>query len=125
MVANSRHQTRNNQIWRRRRCLRCKAVFTTHEAIDLSSTLLVKPAVGPSKPFLTDFLYTELLWALSHHKQPYTAAREVTSTVIMQLLKLQQGSITTTDISQATSQVLKRFDKQAWLRYQAEHPSLQ
>jgi len=81
--------------------------------------------VGHFKPFLTDLLYTELLLSLSHHKQPYTAAREVTSTVISKLLDQQQRSLTTTQISKTTGEVLKRFDKQAWLRYQAEHPSLQ
>ena len=124
-VTNSRHQKRSNQVWRRRQCQACRAVFTSHEAIDLSSALLV----GSGRfytPFISDILFTEVLLALQDRKDCYLAAREVTSTVIRELLKqLDKPQIESKQISQAAAKVLKRLDKRAYLRYVAEHPSLQ
>lgn len=124
-VTNSRHQKRNNQVWRRRQCVACKAVFTTHEAIDLPGTLLVQSGAS-TKPFLPDILFTEVLLAMQNRKNPYVDAREVTNTVIKQLLKLPGSpSFAPKQISQAAAKVLGRLDKRAELRFRAEHPSLQ
>jgi transcriptional repressor NrdR len=125
-VINSRLQKRNNQIWRRRKCEACEAVFTTHESIDLSSALLVKS--GASKtPFLADRLFADVLSALIDHKDKYVAAREVTATVIKNLLQEKPNNLlfSSKSISKITSTVLKKFDKHAWLRYVADHHSLQ
>lgn len=122
-VVNSRAQKRSNQVWRRRRCKSCGAVFTSHEAIDLSRALVVDS--GRPTPFITDMLFTEVLLALQDRKDCYLAAREVTSTVIRDLLKLpNKPQIDPKQISQATAKVLKRFNRRAWLRFVAEHPSL-
>lgn len=124
-VTNSRRQKRNNQVWRRRHCRACGAVFTSNEAIDLSSTLSVDSG-GSVKPFLADMLYTELLLALQDRKDCYIAAREVTSTVVKELLKLPEKPLfKASQISAAAGVVLSRLDRRAWLRYAAEHPSLQ
>ena len=124
-VGNSRLQRRNNQVWRRRVCKRCSAVFTTHEAIDLSSTLLVIVG-GLPKPFVTDMLFTELLLAMSHRKNAYLDAREATNTVIKRLLELPGKPLySPPQISLIAGDVLKKLDKRAHLRYVAEHESLQ
>jgi transcriptional regulator NrdR family protein len=118
-------QKRNNQVWRRRKCTFCKAVFTTHEAVDLPSALLVQSGAS-TKPFLPDLLFTEVLLALQDRKDSYVVAREVTNTVIKQLLKMPENPLfAPKQISQATSKVLGRLDKRAQLRFVAEHPSLQ
>jgi transcriptional repressor NrdR len=123
-VTNSRLQKRSNQVWRRRRCKACKAVFTTLEAVDLPTTLIVDSR-GRSEPFLPDKLYTEVLLALQDRKDCYEAAREVTNTIIKELLKLPDKPLFRSDqISRVAGAVLKRFDKRAYLRYAAEHPSL-
>ena len=71
-------------------------------------------------------LFTEVLLALQDRKDCYLAAREVTSTVIRELLKLpDKPRIEPKQISEVTVKVLKRLDKRAYLRYMAEHPSLQ
>ncbi|MEK7561866.1 MAG: hypothetical protein AAB541_03320 [Patescibacteria group bacterium] len=81
---------------------------------------------GRPTPFISDMLFTEVLLALQDRKDCYLAAREVTSTVIRELLKLPTSpKIDPKQISQATSKVLRRLDKRAHLRYVAEHPSLQ
>ncbi len=112
-------------MWRRRECLVCQAVFTTHEAVELESALSVDKS-GQNQPFLPDLLLKELMLALSHRKDVYTASREVLGTIVHQLLALPQKPLyKPTDVSKVTSEVLKRFDKQAYLRYVAEHRSLQ
>jgi transcriptional repressor NrdR len=124
-VTNSRWQRRSNQVWRRRQCKACKAVFTTLEAIHLPTTLIVDSR-GRSEPFLPDKLYTEVLLALQDRKDCYEAAREVTNTVIKELLKLpDKPSFRPEQISRAAATVLKRLDRRSYLRFAAEHPSLQ
>jgi transcriptional regulator NrdR family protein len=92
--------------------------------VDYSTTLRVNDA-GDFKPFLTDLLYTEVLLTLSHRKHAYMDAREVTDTIIKNLLKLPNHPLfLPRDISQVAAEVLKRFDKRAWHRYAAEHPSV-
>lgn len=123
-VVNSRPQKRSNQIWRRRRCKACGSVFTSHEVLDLSSALVVDYGAS-QRPFISDMLFTEVLLALQDRKDCYLAAREITSTVIRNLLKLPDvPSLESKQISAETAKVLKRFNRRAWLRYTAEHPSL-
>jgi len=123
-VTNSRHQKRSNKVWRRRQCLHCLAVFTTLEEINYTNTLRVNQN-GVYKPFLTDLLYTEVLLALSHRKNAYIDARELTDTIIKRLIASPQNPLFETHhISSATADTLQRFDKQAWHRYAAEHSSV-
>lgn len=123
-VINSRLQRRNNQVWRRRRCQKCQAVFTTHEAADLSSILRVDRQ-GVLEPFLPDMLFSELLHTLSHRKDAYAASREASATIIKRLLALPTKPVyTPPQISTETAKVLKRLDRRAYLRYLADHPSL-
>lgn len=124
-VTNSRLQKRNNQVWRRRQCMVCGAIFTTHEAVDLTQSLLVN-SKGSLKPFLPDKLFTDILATLAHRKDRYASAREITSTVIQKLLRnAQNASFSASSIAQETAKVLKRFDNRAYLRYVADHESLQ
>jgi len=123
-VTNSRRQKRNNQIWRRRQCLACGAVFTTHEAAELESALSINQD-GRLRPFMPDLLLKELMLALKHRPDAPGAAREVLGTIVHKLLALPQKPVfSTEDIASVTSDVLKRFDKRAHLRYLADHPLL-
>jgi transcriptional regulator NrdR family protein len=123
-IYNSRHQKRSNQVWRRHRCLKCRAVFTSLESVDYANVLRVD-LKGDLRPFLTDLLYTEVLLALSDRKNAYMEAREITNTIIKALMQLPSHPLfKPSDISQAAAVVLERFDKRAWHRYAAEHPSI-
>jgi transcriptional repressor NrdR len=123
-VYNSRPQKRSNQVWRRRRCFKCQAAFTTLENVDYANVLRIN-VQGTYKPFLADILYTEVLLALSDRKNAYIEAREITNTIIKNLMQLPSHPLfRPTDISQMAAKVLERFDKRAWHRYAAEHPSV-
>jgi hypothetical protein len=66
------------------------------------------------------------MMALKDRQDVYTASGEVLGTVVRKLLTLPQKPLfTPADISKATAEVLKRFDKRAYLRYVADHSSLQ
>jgi transcriptional repressor NrdR len=124
-VTNSRLQRRNNQVWRRRECLVCQSVFTTHESVELESALSVS-VNGQNTPFMPDLLLKELMLALQDRKDVYTASREVLGTIVRKLLALPQKPLYKPgDISKTTAEVLKRFDRRAYLRYLANHHSLQ
>ena len=124
-VTNSRWQKRNNQVWRRRECTACHAVFTSHEAFELESALSVSQN-GRISPFMPDLLLKELMMALQDRNDVYTASREVMGTATAKLLTLPQKPVfSPADISKTVSGVLRRFDKRAYLRYIADHPSLQ
>lgn len=103
----------------------CQAVFTTHESVELESSLSVIKD-GTDTPFLPDLLLNELMTAMQHRKDVYTASREVLGTIVRKLLTLpQKPRFTPQDISKVTVDVLKRLDQRAYLRYLADHPSLQ
>jgi len=122
-VINSRQQKRSNQVWRRRRCLDCLRVFTTHEMTDLSPQFSVSKK-DKEEPFLTDKLFTEVLLALQDRKDCYRDAREATATITKHLLAKADGVVIPAPaISRVTAQVLKRLDRRAWLRFISEHPS--
>lgn len=123
-IINSRHQKRSNKVWRRRRCLNCRAVFTTLEEVDFSTSLQVQKN-GRQGPFLADLLYMDILLALENRKSAYSDARELTDTIIKRLLLSKANPIfQSSDISLVAASVLKRFDSRAWHRYAAEHPSV-
>lgn len=124
-VTNSRLQKRNNQVWRRRQCLLCQSVFTTHEQIELQSALSVQKN-GQTEPFMPGLLLNELMTALAHRKDVYMASEELLGAIVRKLLTLPQKPLfKTSDISKITTDILKRFDRRAYLRYLADHPSLQ
>lgn len=112
-------------MWRRRRCLACQSVFTTHEQVELQSTLSVDKK-GSTEPFEPGLLQNELVSALSHRKDVYTASDELLGAIVRRMLILPQKPLyKASDISLVTADVLERFDRRAYLRYLADHPSLQ
>lgn len=76
-------------------------------------------------PFLADILFIDLLGALADRPHKHADARELTTTIIARLLRQKAMVYESVTISKEAAEVLKRFDKQAYLRYVAEHPSLQ
>lgn len=120
-VVNSRHQKRVNQTWRRRRCERCKAIFTTLEQADLASALRVKSAKG-YKPFSRDELFITIYDSLKHRKTALNDARGLTDTIVAKLYThIELAMIDKQQITDMTIDVLKRFDKVAAIHYQAFH----
>lgn len=121
-VVNSRSQKRSNQIWRRRRCQNCQAVFTTLEAPDLSTSLTVRTQQKRLEPFSRDKLLISLANSLGHRKTAINDASELTKAVVIQLVKMSaSGEIAKSAIIQTVSETLQRFDPLAGQHYLAYH----
>jgi transcriptional repressor NrdR len=124
-VVNSRPQKRSNSIWRRRKCLECGAIFSTTEHTDYEKTWVVQypSSAGQAySPFVRDKLFISIHRSLQHRPSALNDAIGLTETVINQIHKsVDNGSIKSTAIAQASYRTLKRFDRPAAISYQAFH----
>ncbi len=120
-VVNSRPQKRINQIWRRRKCSACGAVFTTNERIDYSATIVVKRKSG-LEPFERDTLLVSLATSLGHRPTAVGDAAALATTVTRALLSAaENGVVEVTNITAESYKVLNRFDTLAAAHYRAYH----
>jgi transcriptional repressor NrdR len=122
-VSNSRLQKRSNQVWRRRQCLSCQAVFTSLEGADYSSVWRVQGKAGALEPFSRDRLFMSLYRACEHRKTVLADAGGLADTITSKLAGRSNNShITAKTIAQTAMVALNRFDKTAGAVYQAFHP---
>jgi len=124
-VINTRHQARQNNIWRRRQCLTCRAIFTSHELADLSTAVVVSSSGYPSKlaPFCREKLFVSLFQACGHRPQPLADAVALTQTVVAKIPISEKGVVLVDDLVHTAHKVLDRFDKVAATHYAAYHPT--
>lgn len=121
-VINSRPQKRLNQIWRRRRCNTCKAVFTTQETADYAAAWMVVGRSGSLEAFSRDKLFISINKSLQHRETSLGDAGALTDTSIKKLAaQTQAGTIDATTIIQIVQVALNRFDKAASSHYQVYH----
>jgi transcriptional repressor NrdR len=119
---NSRAQMHGYQTWRRRQCLRCGAVFTTRENLDLSQALRVKNKSGALQPFWRDKLLLSIHGSLTHRKAALNEASGLTDTITAELLTIaKNGVLEAAAIGTVARQTLKRFDTAASVYYAAHH----
>ena len=122
-VVNSRHQKRANQVWRRRKCMNCQAIFSTTEAADYEASCTVLAKNGSHSPFSRDPRLISLYNSLQHRYSAISDAAALTATVISKLAPLvQDGAISTNDIKTTAQVALNRFDSAASIHYLAFHP---
>jgi transcriptional regulator NrdR family protein len=123
MVTNSRLQRRANQIWRRRRCKTCRNDFTTHETVDLSSSVVVRHGPKDLRPFMRDKLLISVFESCKHRPNAIEDASALTQTIVGILRGYLQDSVLERDalVTIATA-VLERFDRSAATIYSAYHP---
>jgi transcriptional repressor NrdR len=121
-VTNSRPQRRLHQTWRRRACTKCGAIFTTNEAVDLATSLVVRRKDNTVTPFDRDQLFVSVLQSVGHRKQPIKDAGALTATITAKLLHgTKTAAIKPSDITEIAIQTLKRFDSAAAVQYAAYH----
>ncbi len=122
-VINSRSQKRANQVWRRRLCNRCQAVFTTNEMVDFGSTVAIKGKNGHLQPFMRDKLFLSIHSACNHRNDAAKAANALTATAISKLLPQVMGATLAREhIITGVTEVLRHYDNAAAVQYQAYHP---
>lgn len=122
-MANSRPQKRLNQIWRRRSCTTCGAVFTTHESLDYSKGLVVQNDKNKITPFQREKLFLSIYRSCRHRKNSLEDAIGLTETVIGKITKLVTGgSISASILAQEAFETLQNFDQAGSVQYSAYHP---
>lgn len=124
-VINSRPQKRSNQVWRRRQCIKCGAVFTTAEVTLYEAAWAVRGKSGKLNPFSRDKLLLSLHKSCSHRKAAVKDAAGLTDTIIRKLSgqHVADGTVNARDITQVAQVTLNRFDKTASVHYAAFHKS--
>jgi len=121
-VINSRGQKRHNQIWRRRACFACKAVFTTTEVALYEAAWVVFSSLGALQPFNRDKLFLSIYESCKHRKTALRDASALTDTVVKRLSPaVQSGRLESRTIAQHVQVALNRFDTAASVHYQAFH----
>jgi len=122
-VVNSRLQKRLNQVWRRRRCVQCRNVITSHELIELGTSIAVRRQKRIA-PFNRDLLFISVYESCKHRP---TAAQDASALVqtVLSLLQPQiiEGALSRDQIAETTAAVLERFDQAAATMYKAYHPA--
>ena len=118
-VVNSRHQQKNNQVWRRRHCEACGAVFSTEEAPRLGLAWRVWTGTR-LRAFSRAKLFMSLPNSCGHRKTALDDAEGLTETVIAKLKPLvKDGVVNNRDIVRVAQVALNRFDKAASIYYEA------
>jgi transcriptional regulator NrdR family protein len=131
-VINSRLQRRANQTWRRRKCVKCKSVFTSLEGADYASSLTFRTsqnndasakAKAALQPFQRDVLFVSILESCKHRKTATQDATALTDTILGRLRPhMTNAVLDRTDVIKTALPILKRFDKAAGVHYRAYHP---
>jgi transcriptional regulator NrdR family protein len=121
-VTNSRHQKRLNQVWRRRACVECKAIFTTNERPDLEQALSLRRNKA-LEPFSREVLLVSVYDSLKHRKSAVSDAVGLTTTIVSQLSPFITDATLERDVlATVAAEVLERFDPTAATIYRAFHP---
>jgi transcriptional regulator NrdR family protein len=121
-VSNSRPLVRSNQIWRRRTCKTCGAVFTTIEENDARQTWVVKSSDRPPVGFVREKLFLSIYESLRHRPTALYDAKHLTQTIINNLGRTtKNGIIEASTIKNMVVVSLNRFDRVASTHYKAFH----
>lgn len=124
-IINSRRQVRLNSTWRRRKCEKCHAIFTTIESADLSSNWLIDKENGVLEPFLQEKLFLSIYESCRHRMTAIEDSKYLTTNVIAQLKSyIKNGVIKTRSITNTTGTALNRFDNVAAVHYLAFHKTV-
>ena len=123
-VVNSRTKARTPSTWRRRRCTKCVAQFSTVELPDFRGSLSVRRDLKHLDPFLRDKLFISIYKALGHRPTALDDTSALANTIISKLLKSPQaidGIILRPQIALVVYETLKRFDTAGSATYKAYH----
>lgn len=120
-VINSRLQKKANQVWRRRKCGTCGAIFSSREVAQYELVWLVRSNKA-LQPFNRDKLLLSIYASCQHRPSALSDASALTETVINKLLfNATAGVLEAAAIAQTVQVALNRFDKAASVHYQAFH----
>jgi transcriptional repressor NrdR len=124
-IYNSRFTSRNNQTWRRHKCLKCGFTFSTREYIEADQYLQVISSQNLQSPYSRTKLLLALAQATAHADDP-EAAFYLLGVIENKLLhQSHQGIITTRAIITTCLDTLQAFDAKAYLAYLSAYAPVQ
>lgn len=99
-VVNSRQTSGGFITWRRRKCLKCASLFTTHESVDMANFVVVKRD-GRRERFSRIKLFSGILWASIgvRLKDREKKIEKISETIEKQILSLNKSVLTTAEIA--------------------------
>jgi transcriptional repressor NrdR len=120
-VANSRPHKKKPQVWRRRACANCGAVFTTYERPSLADNKPVHLPKGAEETFNLGKLVISIAGAFAHDSEEAAYSALWLAQTVEDTLSTEYKVITPEDIAAVTHYVLKQFDELAAVQYAAKH----
>lgn len=121
IVTNSRPTNNEMEIWRRRKCLHCGGLLTTHEKIDLSYIVVIKRS-GKRVKYNRAKLFSSIYQAVSATKKMDRGTAGDISEKLMQeieknILSLKIKELSSEDIFKISVKVLNKSFPDSCLRY--------
>lgn len=125
-VTNTRPSKKSAVIWRRRRCLTCKKLFTSHEIISLDF-LIIKKRSGKTTRYVRDKLFASIYDALAGAKgadrgDAVLAAQKATEQIEARILAEKRSIVPTHEIVNMVTDELEKVNLGACYRYAAFSP---
>lgn len=122
-VVNSRPNTAGSQIWRRRKCLKCKSIYTTYEKVNLTYLIVIKKS-GKKQRYNRVKLFSAIYHSSIDKKNVDRGdesefADEVTNRVEQEILKLKRKEIQSTEITHIVLSIFKKKAPDTLLRFLA------
>lgn len=121
IVTNSRPTNNEMEIWRRRKCLHCGSLLTTHEKIDLSYIVVIKRS-GKRVKYNRAKLFSGIYQAVSGTKKMDRGTAGDISEKLLQnveknILGIKKKELSSEDIFKITVKVLNDSYPDSCLRY--------
>lgn len=117
-ITNTRATRGDSQVWRRRRCINCEEVFTTHEFIDLSHILVIKRS-GKTERFNRMKLYSGIFYAsqVAKIKNREIFIDKLTQEIETQVLGLKKKRVESSIIQDIVLKQLRKKSTATFLRF--------
>lgn len=115
-VLESRVVGDGQSIRRRRKCVKCKKRFTTHEEIKKNILWIIKKN-GTREPFDKEKVKRGILRSIEKRPVSLELVDEIVSEVERELLKAMKEELPSKLVGNAVLKRLKKVDKVAWLRF--------
>lgn len=125
-IINSRFNNELARTWRRHKCLKCQAIFTSYEDFDLNQSLKVSKRNTTLEPFDRTKLLLSIYKTVDHLKDPLKSSQIVLNSVLRHIYQLDTLPVVESNtINKITATVLKRYDAAAAVVYLSYKNNLQ
>jgi len=125
-IVNSRFNKELFKTWRRHKCTKCHATFTTYEQIDTRQSVKVIKNSGELEAFDEHKLFISIFKAVENFKNNTIAAKLVLDSVLRHVYcATSLPTITSSEIGKISALALKRYDTAAAIKYLSYKHTLQ